>query len=277
MSKDVNCEEGLMKAIADLEAEEQPSGGSIAQAFGMLKSWLSEQLATLTKARRPVREAEDLIEDLELDEEEPDYERYAKEDEYEDEGEYEDEEVEEGNEEEEEYEDEEEEEEELPGRRRPFGKSLNQAVNERLGNVIAGDEVVAQLLAATDEVQRSREKRLRSELAQVRKALAVVIKQLNAEQKAHKSLAEELEAMGRIPLGSMTAGPYRRVEKGGQAKRGEYPSAEEADKMAVEAMRKGLLTAGDRRAIELAYQGGDPSLVAEKIARAKQASTLSEG
>lgn len=249
----------LDKAIEDLSRQPTVSAEGVGRLFGLLKGWLSHAL----KGRRPSPEeqedeAEELIDELDLEEEAE-----------------EDEEPEYVEDEEPEYEDEdyEEEEEEYP--RPPVRKSISQAVGDRLGDVIAGDEVVAQLLAASDEIQRSRDAAVLAELRKVRKGLAAVMRRQQQEAKARKELEEALEAMGRVPAGGLRAGPYqvRQVRKGASAEGGGFPAQEEILAQADEVLAKGIIEPKVRRTIEMAYEAGDPSLARHEIALVQNAKT----
>jgi hypothetical protein len=242
----------LDKAIEDLSQQPNVSGEGVGRLFGLLKGWLSHAL----KGRRPSPEeqedeAEELIDELDLEEEAA-----------------EEEEPEYVEDEDEEYE---EEEEEYP--RPPVRKAISQAVSDRLGEVIAGDEVVAQLLAASDEIQRSRDAAFLAELRKVRKGLAAVLRRQEEEAKARKALEEEIGEMGRLPAGGLRAGPYsvRRVSKGAGTTDGGFPAQEEILAQADEVLAKGLIEPKDRRTIEMAYEAGDPSLARHQIALVQNA------
>ncbi|MFA7086297.1 MAG: hypothetical protein WC145_06485 [Aliarcobacter sp.] len=248
----------LDKAIEDLSQQPTVSAEGVGRLFGLLKGWLSHALKGLRPSPEEQEdEAEELIDELDLDEEaveeEPEYEE-------DEEPEYEDE-------------DYEEEEEEYP--RPPVRKAISQAVGDRLGDVIAGDEVVAQLLAASDEVQRSRDAAFLAELRKVRKGLAAVMRRQQQEVKARKALEQALEEMGRVPAGGLRAGPYqvRQVRKGASAEGGGFPAQEEILAQADEVLAKGIIEPKIRRTIEMAYEAGDPSLARHEIALVQNAKT----
>jgi len=249
MGADVSLQEReaeLEKALQELEEQEEAQPGSVARALSLFKSWMAALIkGTATDddgdedekddgdERDDERSLDDLLEEYGLNDEED-----------------------------EETGDEDEEDEQ------PVRKSLYETAVEDpgLSEIVAADQVVAGLLKSFSEAQEAQVRELRRELRQMRKALVA----LGEENKA---LRQELEELGKRPASSVQPGSYRvrDISKSAQPGAPDLPPAEEAMKLAATAMRKGAITAAERRQIELAYQAGRPELAASAIFKARQA------
>ncbi len=237
----------LEKAIKELEEQKEAQPGSIARAMSLFKSWLRELFAKGAQQddddeEKDQDESEDSDEDL-ADRTRALLEEYGLDEEDEDEDE--------------ETEDEDEE-------RGSVRKSLLDRAMEdpQMAEVIAADAVVASLLKSFSDAHGAQVRELRRELRELRKAL-------NAMAEENKALHEQLEQLGRRPAGAVA--PYRVIEKSAGGQQPQFPSQDEALRLAASALRKGLITAAERRQIELAYQMGRPELAAAPLFKARQA------
>ncbi len=133
-------------------------------------------------------------------------------------------------------------------------KSLADAVDDDgFGEIIDGDGFMKSVLDNVDARMDARDREHRKELRTMRKAIGAVL-ELNQQ------LAQQLNQMGMRPAGhpSAPAGPYG-IRKGAGASGGpSLPSAEAALKRADAALRKGIISAAERRTVELAYAAGTP-------------------
>jgi len=235
----------LDKAIQELEGQEQAQPDSVARALSLLKSWQEalikgkadedddEEKTDKKQDNDDERTIDDLLEEYGL------------------------------NDEDEEPEDEEEEEDEEPAVRKSFYDTALE--DPSVAQIIDADPLIAGLLKSFSTAHEAEVRELGRELREMRKALVA----LGNENKA---LREELEGLGKRPAGAVP-GNYRvrDISKGASPGGAQFPAEEEAMKLAAAAIRKGMITAAERRQIELAYQAGRPELAAEPLFKARQA------
>jgi hypothetical protein len=230
-------------AVEELAAEAQPSGGTISKAM--------QALVNIVKGGKKAS-TEDRLDDL-LDE-------YGMDDEEEGEGVDEDE-----------LEDEEDEMEPPKPKGKgkpPVRKSLaEEMADDGYSDVLDGNEFVKSLLTGVDDRIARRDADTQQQIGKLRKAIVGMGDQLS-------SINEALEGLGRLPAGRTATGaaPYQVREPMSKSTGGvQFPPEEKALAQAGSAMRKGLITAAERRTIELAYENNQPRAAAHVLHKIQQA------
>lgn len=216
----------LDEALQELEAAEQPTGSLISKALSAMADFFKGAKKDGGKSGKD--RLDDLMDEYDLDDDDDD--DLGDPDDDEDDG------------------------DQAPPARGRVRKALSEGVaadGEEYAAVIAGDELLKSILDNVDERLEDRDQAVRSELKTVRKALAGVLQ-------TNKELREQLGSIGKRPAGS--AAPYRVLEKGAGERTGRtLPTQEQALAKAESALRKGIITPGERRTVELAYEVDRPA------------------